>query len=165
MTTITLPALSIRQPWAWLIVRPDLTGDARAQALAAGHVKTVENRDWPTHFRGRFLIHASKGCTRAEHLAALRFAEDEVGLDTDLIDRLMANQRLLPRGGIVGTAEIVGCNPVSESPWFVGDFGFELASIRALPFHQCRGALGFFKVEVMQDYLDSKAPTPEFALA
>lgn len=32
-----LPAISIRQPWAWLI-------------LNAG--KDIENRDWPTNFRG-----------------------------------------------------------------------------------------------------------------
>ena len=39
-------ALSIRQPWAWLILR-------------AG--KDVENRDWSTKVRGRVLIHASVG--------------------------------------------------------------------------------------------------------
>jgi hypothetical protein len=46
-----MKALSIRQPWAWLI-------------LNAG--KDIENRDWLTRFRGPFLIHASKGMTRAE---------------------------------------------------------------------------------------------------
>lgn len=45
-------ALSIRQPWAWHI-------------LNSG--KDIENRDWPTRFRGRVLIHASKGMTRAEY--------------------------------------------------------------------------------------------------
>ncbi len=45
-------ALSIRQPWAWHI-------------LHSG--KDIENRDWPTRFRGRVLIHASKGMTRAEY--------------------------------------------------------------------------------------------------
>ena len=39
-----MKALSIRQPWAWLIARG---------------VKTVENRTWATNFRGRFYIHAS----------------------------------------------------------------------------------------------------------
>jgi len=38
-------ALSIRQPWAYLIVH-------------AG--KDIENRKWNTKFRGKFLIHASK---------------------------------------------------------------------------------------------------------
>lgn len=40
-----MKALSIRQPWAWLI--------------ANGH-KDIENRTSHTNFRGDFLIHASK---------------------------------------------------------------------------------------------------------
>lgn len=41
-----IPALSIRQPGAWLIVN--------------GH-KDIENRDWPTtNFRGRLLVHADQ---------------------------------------------------------------------------------------------------------
>ena len=40
-----MKALSIRQPWAWLIVRPDLTDPAeRAAAFAAGEIKDVESR-------------------------------------------------------------------------------------------------------------------------
>jgi ASCH domain len=39
-----MKALPIRQPYAWLIVN--------------GH-KDIENRAWPTKFRGRVLIHAS----------------------------------------------------------------------------------------------------------
>lgn len=38
-------ALSVRQPWAWLIVHRH---------------KGIENRSWPTKFRGPFLVHASK---------------------------------------------------------------------------------------------------------
>lgn len=38
-------ALSIRQPWAWLIVHGE---------------KPVENRSWSTNVRGRILIHASR---------------------------------------------------------------------------------------------------------
>jgi hypothetical protein len=37
--------LSIRQPWAWLII--------------AGH-KDVENRSWTTTYRGPLLIHAAR---------------------------------------------------------------------------------------------------------
>ena len=44
-----IPALSIRQPWAWLIVN--------------GH-KDIENRDWPTNFRGRLLVHAGQTMAR-----------------------------------------------------------------------------------------------------
>ncbi len=40
-----MQALSVRQPWAWLIV--------------AGY-KDVENRGWATKYRGRILIHAGR---------------------------------------------------------------------------------------------------------
>src|SRR5690349_14501124 len=40
-----MKALSIRQPWAWLIVN--------------GH-KPVENRSWPTKYTGKLLIHAGQ---------------------------------------------------------------------------------------------------------
>lgn len=60
-----MKALSIRQPWAWLIVN--------------GH-KDIENRSWPTRFRGKFLVHASNGMTRSEYEEASRTAEDN-GVD------------------------------------------------------------------------------------
>lgn len=41
----TIPALSLRQPWAWAI-------------LCAG--KDIENRTWSTNYRGRIRIHAAK---------------------------------------------------------------------------------------------------------
>jgi hypothetical protein len=47
-----MKALSIRQPWAWLIVK--------------GY-KDIENRTWATKLRGRVFVHASKGMTRAEY--------------------------------------------------------------------------------------------------
>ena len=56
-----MKALSIRQPWAWLIVRPDLTDPAkRAAAFAAGEIKDIENRTWATKHRGPFLVHAGQ---------------------------------------------------------------------------------------------------------
>lgn len=51
-------ALSIRQPWAWLI----LNG-----------WKDIENRDWTTRVRGRILIHAAKGGSRRDFEEAIEF--------------------------------------------------------------------------------------------
>ena len=120
-----MKALSIRQPWAWLI-------------LHAG--KDVENRDWPTSFRGRFLIHASKGMTRDEYENGLLTLEE--------IDRRIQLPpfEALARGGIVGTAVLVDCVRESESPWFFGAYGFELRDVMPLPFRPYKGALGFFEV-------------------
>lgn len=116
--------LSIRQPWAWLI-------------LHGG--KDVENRDWSTAFRGRILVHAGKGMTRAEHEDAAWFAHQCTGLPTPKYEEL-------ERGGIVGSVEIVDCVTVCASPWFVGQYGFLLANPRPGPFVPWRGQLGFFDV-------------------
>jgi len=118
-------ALSIRQPWACLI-------------LKAG--KDIENRCWPTRYRGRMLIHAAKGCTRDELEGALDFAEDVSGV------RYSVDLKTIPRGGIVGSVEVVGCVRASTSPWFVGEYGFVLRDPQVLPFRPWKGQLGFFEV-------------------
>lgn len=132
-------ALSIRQPWASLI-------------LKAG--KNIENREWPTKYRGRILIHAAKGMTRAEHEDAIAFAVEAIKADprnvgaarkTTLRDLGFAFEDL-PRGGIVGSVEIVACVTDSASPWFVGRYGFMLRDPQPLPFTPWRGQLGFFDV-------------------
>ncbi|MFC4445524.1 ASCH domain-containing protein [Castellaniella denitrificans] len=122
-----MKVLSIRQPWAWLIVN--------------GH-KPVENRDWPTHQRGPILIHASKGMTRDEYDGCQDLARS-LGIAIPAFDAL-------ERGGIVGQAVITGCVTDHASPWFFGRYGFVLADARPLPFRPLRGRLGFFEA----DYAD-----------
>ena len=118
-------ALSIRQPWANLI-------------LKAG--KDIENRCWPTKFRGRILIHAAKGCTHAELEDALYFAAEACGT------RYTVDLKTIPRGGVIGSVEIIDCVSASTSPWFVGEFGFALRDPQPLPFTPWKGQLGFFDV-------------------
>ena len=118
-----MKALSIRQPWAWLIVN--------------GH-KDVENRVWPTKFRGPVLIHASKGMTRDEYACAHVCAEDQ-GITLPPFEEL-------ERGGIVGRAEITDCVTRSESPWFFGDYGFVMTKSEPVHFTPQKGSLGFFTV-------------------
>ena len=122
-----MKALSIRQPWAWLI-------------LNAG--KDIENRDWPTRFRGHFLIHAGKGMTRDEYEFATDPLWHKAGPTIDLppFDELQ-------RGGIVGEAELVDCVTFSDSLWFNGTFGFVIRNVKPLPFRPLRGMLGFFEVQ------------------
>lgn len=121
-------ALSIRQPWAWLI-------------LHAG--KDIENRTWQTKVRGRVLIHASKGMTVSEHNNAFLFAYRILGGDR-MTEAPFPDQ--LGRGGIVGSVEIVDCVTASASPWWMGPVGFVLRDPRPLPFMPYKGRLGFFDV-------------------
>ncbi len=105
-----MKALSIRQPWAWLIVRPDLNGQARLDAIARQELKDIENRTWRTSYRGPVLIHASKGMTRGEYDDAGHYLCElyETGpYDSTLIT--LPKFEALQRGGIVGVANITDC--------------------------------------------------------
>jgi len=132
-------ALSIMQPWSWLI--------------AAGH-KDIENRSWPTRFRGRFLIHAGK---RADP-----DYDDEGGIAWAWPD--IAQPDILDFGGIIGEAEIVDCVTASTSPWFQGQYGFVICNARLLPFRPCRGALGFFRPDFSPPPLKPTKPKRQGAL-
>lgn len=141
-----MKALSIRQPYAWLIVHG---------------IEDVENRSWHTHYRGPLLIHASQAVD-AEDIRIMRerLAEQGITLPEEL-----------PRGGIVGVATLVdcierveiswwrrllcrllgkdrvsGCVDQPESIWFEGPYGFILRDARPLPFVPWRGQQKFFDV-------------------
>lgn len=120
----SMKTLSIRQPWAWLIVN--------------GY-KDIENRTWETNLRGRIYIHASKGMTQAEYDDCAALAQN-LGVTLPPADQL-------ERGGIVGAADIADCVSTSDSSWFFGPFGFRLANVKKLPFMPCRGSLGFFDAQ------------------
>jgi hypothetical protein len=118
-----MKAISVRQPWAWLIIHKG---------------KDVENRNWPTKLRGRVLIHAAKGMTQDEYLDVWHFVLPW-GIQLPAFDAL-------ERGGIIGSVEIMDCITSSSSVWFSGKYGFWLQDPIALPFRPFRGALGFFDV-------------------
>lgn len=128
-----MKALSIRQPWAWLIVH--------------GY-KPVENRGWATKFRGRILVHAAKGMTHSEYTEARALTFDAVrwhGLSPAAIENFPSFHDM-QRGGIVGAVDIVDCVQKHPSRFFFGPNGFVLANPEVLPFRPCRGMLGFFEV-------------------
>lgn len=120
-----MKALSIQQPWAWLIVN--------------GY-KDIENRDWPTRYRGSLLIHAGKKID-AEALMWLRSKTATFPLPAGIV---------IPRsfdvGGIVGEATLVNCVTSSTSRWFKGNYGFVLSNATPRPFQPLRGQLGLFEV-------------------
>jgi len=122
-------ALSIKQPWAWLI--------------AAGH-KDIENRTWRTNFRGQFCIHASKTFDMDGYRYVVMYYPE--------ID--MPHPDSFKTGGIVGMARLVGYVKYSQNPWFTGPFGFILQEQRELEFIPMAGKLRFFpigKLEVNDD--------------
>jgi len=115
-----LKAISIRQPWAWLIVN--------------GY-KDIENRIWEPKLRGPVLIHTGKSRV---HLTAeeLKYIKRRY--------RVAHLPDTFETGGIVGIAEITGCVQRHRSKWFHGPYGWTLAHARRLPFKNCKGQLKFF---------------------
>ena len=121
-----MKALSIRQPWAWLIVN--------------GY-KDIENRSWSTDFRGRVYVHAGRRIKSGD------FPEQR--------DYITQSGIFLPEepplGAIVGEVTMTDCVDTSSSPWFCGPSGFQLSDPIAydspIPY---RGQLGFFDVDAIK---------------
>jgi len=140
-------ALTIHQPWAWLIVE--------------GH-KRVENRPRAFAHRGPLAIHAG------QRRGAQKYAAAAGGLD-GLIDTLRAAGYPVPDadeltyGAVVGTVELVdvvrmGNEPrlpgmdahgLASEPFATGPVCWVLAEPKRLaePI-PCRGKQGLFEVEV-----------------
>lgn len=120
-----LKAISIRQPWAWLVVSGQ---------------KDIENRSWRTHYRGPLLVHSGMSHPDLNE-GFCEELEEEHGL------------RKLPKvfygGGIIGVVNVVDCVRRSKSPWFSpGDWGWVLADARTLPFRECKGKVGLFRPDI-----------------
>jgi ASCH domain len=126
-------ALSLKQPWAALLVHGR---------------KAVEVRAWPTARRGRILIHAAR-------------VSDPRAEAWDLVpEELRETARLV--GGLVGAAELTGCRAYRSVAEFTADrhlhlndpawfrppvlYGFAFARAVVLPFRKLPGWMRFFPV-------------------
>jgi hypothetical protein len=127
-------ALSLKQPWATLLVHG---------------LKTVEVRRWPTARRGRVLIHAAT--VPDERPEAWQLVPEEL--------REEARQG----GGIIGAAELTDCLAYrtaeafaadcarhrNDPSWFEGPvlYGFRFVNAVVLPFRRYPGWMRFFEVK------------------
>lgn len=128
---VPIPALSIKQPWAWLIVKG---------------LKDIENRNTLKNFTGNFLIHAGEQVDWTSFYA-LAYHRPHISMvdrmtpDPDQID-------IFRTSGIIGHATITGFVEKSDSPWFVGKYGLLIKDPKPLPFTPCKGKLSFFYPEI-----------------
>lgn len=146
-----MKALSVRQPWAWLI--------------CMGY-KDIENRTWWLHMppflnypktTKRIFVHTGK-------LSDVEAVGNDCQIEKWIIKRLTAKQRshyysaIFTKGAIIGEVDIMGCVDESKSPWFTGPYGFVLANPKAyaVPI-PCKGRLGFFEPEI--DFLSEVKKT------
>ena len=83
---VSLPVLSIRQPWA---------------AYVVSCYKTIELRTWTTDYNGWIWIHAGK-------------LTDDVAMDL-----FELSPERFRRGGLVGIAHLVACQPIATpAEWY-----------------------------------------------
>jgi hypothetical protein len=144
-----LKALSLKQPFAWLI--------------ANGYL-LVDDRSWGTQYRGPILIHASKGLYEAyyQHIRS--------NTDVPIPDR-----DKLEYGGVVGIADLVLCSKPGQLPAGISReqrahfggvhqeyYGFLFAQARPLPLMPCAGKLGIFEIDM--DKLLAAPPAAQKAL-
>lgn len=108
-------AITVHEPWAWLIVS-DFAGAGRP-------VKSVENRTWPTSYRGPALIHASSSWSLIAHEQTareierhLRAIDSRIGAQLDLPAFApddgkgeFAPSMVWHPGHVLGAVEILGC--------------------------------------------------------
>lgn len=106
--------LSIRQPWAGLIV--------------AG-IKDVENRSWPTRYRGPLAVHAG-------------LADDPAGWE---MTRTLGVQIPDVRGAIIGVVTVADCVRDADSFWAIPDMWqwvlTDPVSMDPLPFRGRQGLI------------------------
>ena len=130
----TAYALSIKQPWAALVVQG---------------LKTIEVRRWATARRGTILIHAARVPDRRDE--AWRHVPSNVYELAQL------------HGGIIGSVELIDCTAyrelagfkvdqsahLNELSWFEPPvlYGFRFAEPKIEPFRAYPGWFRFFKIE------------------
>jgi hypothetical protein len=131
-----MKTLSVRQPFAWLLIRPDLLDPReRAEAQRRHFIKDIENRPWSAGPQGIIAIHASRTFSREGYeLVQENFPKITLPAPEEF-----------DFGGVIGTVGHCGSVDAHRSPWFTGPYGHMLEDPRPCVFRECRGALGFFK--------------------
>lgn len=151
MTFITLPTLSIRQPWAWLIF----------QEHAAPLRKDIENRSWPLPARflnTPVLIQSSVSAKVSPRVVELEWASRGFEAQAQLGD--IPTRGIAMRGCIVGAVVFSECirntgETPRPSPWCDTDAGFwwRIQKAIALPPITAKGQLNFWKFDLNSDLL------------
>lgn len=129
-----IPALSVMQPWTWLMVNG---------------FKKIENRSRRFHYRGPLLLHAGLKVDQDAHDDIANRRHPASGEPTQFLPAPPIG--FFDRGGIVGICDLVDCVEASDDPFFVGTFGLVIANARPLRFQPCRGMLGLFDPKITVD--------------
>lgn len=134
--------LSIRQPWAEIIVRAHLF-----EALDL-RPKDIENRTWMTPWKGRLAIHAGTTFdTGLFHNKVIDpvWWQDRFGTLAASLIPVHKDQYSL--GAIIGFADLVDVVTASDSPWYaLGQYGLVLANIQPIEPIPWKGKSRLFQI-------------------
>lgn len=126
-------ALTIRQPWASMII--------------AG-LKTIEVRNWRTDYRGPIWVHAARQPDRI-----IRQLNPGLLARLENFAKWIGWPEAFPARCIIGQTEIIDCRPLAQNDQAAaccaceGQFGLILANTLALARpHSIAGALSFWHV-------------------
>ena len=138
-----MKALTVWQPWAWLIVIGD---------------KPVENRSWATDYKGPMLIHAGKHAFDESCLDMLA-QRRELELCHKIIEHfeisikkgklVVGNQREF--GGLIGAAKLLGCSfgDTKNDLWAADElWHWQYNHPVELPFVPCAGAQSLWEMNM-----------------
>lgn len=127
--------LTVRGGWAWAMFH-------------AG--KDIENRSRPTKYRGPLLIHCAQSWTLKEREFAdnwvdMSAVQNKLRMPDGKYVRFPDNKDL-PFGAIIGVVDLVNCVSESDSPWYMGQYGYVLENPRIIinPV-EIKGQLGIYE--------------------
>ncbi len=126
-----MKAISLRPPWGWLM----LHGPKELE-----YPKDFENRNWPSTFTGRIVIHQSKRWD-TEGMEAI------AGIDDESWGLIVQNMPAARAYGLLGESTFAEQVTKATSKWFFGRYAWPvsepLAYAKPIPY---RGRLGIFEV-------------------
>ena len=139
-------ALTVNQPWAMMV------------ALGA---KLIETRSWPTRYRGRLAIHASKKLTMFQLALCYRPPFRDIlsawGIDI-MAGELRPGNNKFPLGAIIATVDLIDCMPTNDiKPW---QFGWQIG-MKTWVLTDQEKALGDFLPDRYAWLLDNVQMLPE----
>lgn len=138
-----ITVLSVRQPWAWLIIQG---------------FKSIENRTWRTNYRGELYIHAGKSFDW-EALDRLEWEMPGIANEIKKHFRLNRSTRLTSYklhpdtlsefGAIIGRVTLEDCVTNSHSIWAEeGCYHWKVTAPFPITPIPMSGQLGLFKAEI-----------------
>ena len=139
-----MKTFTVKNPYAYLI---------------CADIKPIENRTWPTKFRGRILIHSSAKAMKEDPYALLGF---EKWHSLSPGQRVLLRSNTLENSAIIGSVEIVDCfrndtaNCFQKPPSIWGEkdcFNWVLTNpvLFANPITNVKGRLSFWDYQMTEE--------------